>query len=489
MLLVRAKQPCAICTVLPSQGTLNDGRAACIGCALVGALSPGRALVAYNETTKLANNVVLSLLRSDGEGTLVGGRKILHNRLGTSEGAYNIFATELVRLVKERAQGKHGLASDMGRRIDAKGFAEATFLLFRNWLGAESIYDGDAYVDGREEQVKAAATALYEPLATRIGKFGARSLIEDALGPFGTMRDSTLGRLVPRIGEEEQGSEDMSDLYELFDPDSDLISSEVVQFVDASLLRRARDKLQSMTKGKRYNTARLENELLKIFAANLRRGAAADANAEIYAAGIAEELARQTIVANSKQRGTMEWANFVAVAGTTFYESNVALPPAVCRQSQTDFVKAHPGDGSYPIIADELVNMAAFFNKRAFDAAAIPSDGVADIPAPSGVVKIPKTAEYRQVVQDLQRVRASMVGKLNSVCSEVGSVVKQDKPLDGKAIVDNFLLTLFDQVWASTVPHAAPDATTFAYRYTTTGAGQTKGKGKSAVKKFFTGPK
>lgn len=480
MLIVRAKQACTLCTALPSQCTLADGRAACIGCALVGEGRSGRELIAYQETYRLANGVLAALLRTDKPGTLAGGREKLRNRLGTAIGAYNTFATALVELIKKSAAGAHGVSADaMTRSIDAAAFADAANLLFQNWFRAESVYDGDKFVDGRDAQLKAAASALYEPLAKQLGAFRARTLLTDALGPFGTARDSRLGRLVPRVGlritqpttEAELDElrrwideDDDDEFAGMFDPDSDLIGAEAAQMVDASLLRRARDKLQQVTKGKRYNTVRLETELLKMFSADMRRSAAPGANASIYAAGIADDLARQKIVANSRERGTREWADFVAAAGNEFYRSDAALPPAACRQSQADFIKAHPGEVSYLVVADELVNMAAFFNKRAFEAAAIPSADD-EMLSPAGVVKIAKSAEYRQVVQDLQRVRASLVGKLNVVCSEAGATVKQDKPLDGKAIVDSTLLALFDTIWTQTVPHAKPDQLTFAGIY------------------------
>lgn len=493
MLLVRAKQSCALCTTLPSQCTLGDGRAACIGCALVGEGRSGRELLAYQQTYTRANAVLAALLRTDKPGTLAGGREKLRNRLGTAIGAYNTFAAKLVKrlkksaavAIKEGAAGAHGVSvGDMSRSVDAAAFADAAHALFQDWFRAESVYDGEKFVNGQKAQVRAAAAALYEPLAKQMGAFRARALLTDALGPFGTARDSRLGRLVPRLGlritqphsdaeyeamrrewEEDIVDDDEADPFlGLFDPESDLIGAEAAQMIDASLLRRARDKLQQMTKGKRYNTARLEAELLKMFSADMRRSAAPGANAAVYASGIASDLAQQKIVANSRERGTREWPDFVTAAGNEFYRSDAALPPATCRQSQADFIKAHPGEVSYLVVADELVNMAAFFNKRAFEAAAIP--GADDeMLSPTGAIKVAKTAEYRQVVQDLQRVRASLVGKLNAVCAEAGAAVKQDKPLDGKAIVDSTLLALFDTIWTQTVPHAKPDQLTFASIY------------------------
>ena len=170
--------------------------------------------------------------------------------------------------------------------------------------------------------------------------------------------------------------------------------------------------------------------------------------------------------------------------------SDAALPPAVCRQSQADFVKANPGEVSYLTVADELVNMAAFFNKRAFEAAAIPTADD-EMLAPAGVIKIAKTAEYRQVVQDIQRVRASLISQLNVVCSEVGATVKQDKPLNGKAIVDSTLLTLFDTIWRETVPHASPDKLTFGgiYSMYARESGTAAQRRVAMLKKFFTGNK
>lgn len=497
MLLVRAKQACALCTTLPSQCTTADGRAACIGCALVGAGRDGRALLAYNQTYTKANNVLAALLRTDRPGTLASGREILRNKLKQSIGAYNTFAAELVALVKKSAGDAHGVSTAAAARaIDAAGFADAAFSLYLDYQGAESMYDGDKFINGQAEQVKAAAAALYEPLAKQMGAYRARALITDALGPFGTARDSRLGRLVPRIGASpvlgddamEDAMEDrMYDMYDMFDPESDLIGAAAEQLIDASLLRRARDKLQTLTKGKRYNTARLEAELLKMFSSDMKRSAVIGSNAATHANGVAGDLAYQKIVVNSRQGNTREWANFVIAAGNEFYQSDAALPPAVCRQSQADFVKAHPGEMSYLTVADELVNMAAFFNKRVFEAATIP--GADDeVLSPNGPVKLAKTAEYRQVAQDLQRVRASLIGKLNAVCADVGATVKQDKPLDGKSIVDSSLLTLFDTIWAQTVPHATPDQWTFAAVYDTYSRkpGTAAQRRAATIKEFFT---
>ena len=517
MLAVRALERCTGCGTA-SQGRIAGGRAVCIGCALIGAPPAprdGTALLAYDNTIKRANATMLSLLTTSRKGTLRSGRDMLRRDVGVEVDEYNKFATALAAEVRRLSAGSHGIVADMATRsIDARGFADNAYALFEDWRGKDAA--------GQLEQILVAARTLFEPLAKQLGAYRARTIIIDALGPFGTVRDSRLGRFVPRIGDEQTAdapaeADEQSDraiLYEtLFGTDSDVtgadgmrvveallamldddstacLGASIVQPIDAGLLRRARDKLQQVTQGKRYNTTRLEKELLKMFAADIRRGARPGANAAVYADGIAADLGRQKIVANSRERGTREWADFVAVVGDQFYRSDAALPPAVCRQSQADFVKANPGEVSYLTVADELVNMAAFFNKRAFEAAAIPTADD-EMLAPAGVIKIAKTAEYRQVVQDIQRVRASLISQLNVVCSEVGATVKQDKPLNGKAIVDSTLLTLFDTIWRETVPHASPDKLTFGgiYSMYARESGTAAQRRVAMLKKFFTGNK
>lgn len=514
MLVVRAIERCTGCGNA-SQGRINGERAVCIGCALIGAPPrDGSALLAYNGTVDRANATMMTLLMPRrGVGNMRSGRNELRKRLGPRVDQYNKFATALASQVRTLSAGAHGLVADMATRgIDANAFADNAFALFTDW---DEKNDAD-----KREQILVAARTLYEPLADKLGAYRARTIIIDALGPFDTMRDSALGRFVPRIGADETAEmisteeSNSSVLYEtLFGPNSDVTGADgmrivealltmfnedgsttcnpaTVQPIDASLLRRARDKVQQLTKGKRYNTTRLEKELLKMFAADIRRGAQPGANAAIYAEGISSDLGRQRIVANSRERGTREWADFVAVAGDQFYRSDAALPPAVCRQSQADFVKANPGEVSYLTVADELVNMAAFFNKRVFEKEAIPSASD-ELLSPGGVIKIAKTPEYRQVAQDLQRVRASLISQLNVVCSEVGATVKQDKPLNGKAIVDSTLLTLFDRIWADTVPHAAPDNLTFAgvYAMYSRKPGTAAQRGAAMLKEFFAGKK
>jgi len=706
MLLVRAREACAACNK-PSQGRLADGRAVCIGCALSGAPAPigaprdPIALVKHQAREGLVSSFVLSLsptvsANQRNVGTLAAGREILRGKLESNTAGretrmieYNQFATELVKAVRAQTAGAHGAAaSALGRSVETRQFADAAYALFQGWRN-EPDEDRRSWRAGHAVFIEAVAGSLVESLTRQIGRFQARALLTDALGPFGTTRDSRLGRLLPRIGDEQEIDEyahieaqltppdtqelarrtdpliesltsrfisgdarfstldgaraelrqlysgastrtkgrkqyddfdefaavmvreisansairdtkgaaafamqpvvreqftravgglfadwmgtkysgispeliakqaanmlfvalkrkladgrkahdmlvaafkplaprtglrrylprigdeigdDISDDIErvyvdelsdddeaelggdigLIHPDSDLVGAEavaMVQQIDASLLRRARDALQKVTKGKRYDTTRLEKALLRLFTADLRRGGAPGDNAQAFADGIATDLMRQKIVANSLSQGTREWANFVAMAGNEFYRADAQLPPQACRRSQDDFANANRGDVDYLVIADELVNMASFFNKRAFEAAAIP-DADDDMLAPGGVIKLPKTAEYKQVAQDLQRIRASLIGQLNAVCAERSATVKQDKPLDAKAIVDNTLLTLFDVIWSKTVPHAAPDKMSFAQIYSmySREPGTATQRRAAMLKKFF----
>jgi hypothetical protein len=501
MLLVRAKEQCASCPAA-SQGRMPDGRALCVSCALVGApveapLSdygvPPRAeqnqavqaaaagLLA--EASSRVNDVVIALKGKQATkdiGTLGAAREALRNWLtgakmsvtGDALGAYNKFAAELVEAVRAKSAGAHGTASMFAsRKVNVNGVRDAAYALSKAWKNAADIDAGGTFVAGHVFFAKAAAHKLLEALTPQFGRFGARELIIDALGPFGTARDSRLGRIVPRIGEHMGDDDELDDLADLFDPDSDLIGAAAAQMVDASLLRRARDALQKRTKGKRYDTVRLERELRKMFAADLRRNYELGFGASYMGAGVAGDLKNQRIVKESVGQSDSKWARFVALAGNEFYRSDAPKPAAKCRQTREKFVAANLGEPSYLDIAKELTNMASFLNKRAYEAKLVPGGADDDSTelTPAGPAKVVKDAEYRQVAQDLQRIRDSLIGDLNALCANDATDTKgkviDAKPVDAKAIVDTALLTIFDIIWAQTVPHARQDVMNFAAIY------------------------
>jgi len=670
MLLIRAREQCAACA-RPSQGRLADGRAVCIGCALGTAPAPigiehdAQALVDYNKRKALADEMVLALGKPAGVaarnvGTLAAGRELLRRKLtGNTAGRenrlaqYNAFATELIGVVRAQTAGAHGVSSSFASQpIDADRFANAVYALF---MASSTTPDEDrgAWRAGHVVFTQHIGHSLVESLERSIGKFQARALLTDALGPFGTARDSRFGRLLPRVGDDIDGDDMLGDdigvaltppdtqelarridpliesltsryingdtrfstmdsaraklrqlfsapstrtkgrkQYDDFDefaaamvreisansairdtkgaaafatqpvvqeqftgavgglfadwmgtkysgvsaeliakqaanmlfvalkqklrsgrdahdmlvavfrplaprtglrrylprigddidddgidgdgyptdhidddmlgddiggdiglihPDSDLIGAEavaMVQQIDASLLRRARDALQKVTKGKRYDTVRLEAQLLNFFGQQMRtKSLEVDNNTVSLANDVVRYLQEQTIVDESMSNNNRKWAHFMlAIMARTFANTAVPAPATQCRQTQEDFVQKHNKNPDAYIIATELVNMAAFANKHAYTATPIAGGRLRDAANDTQTIEaLMAIAEFKQVVQDMQRIRVSLIGQLNAVCAGTFAE-KKTAALNGKQIVDKTLGALFRDI-------------------------------------------
>lgn len=668
MLLIRAREQCAVCA-RPSQGRLTDGRAVCIGCALgtapIGVEHDAQALVEHQKREALVVEVVLALDKPRGVagrnvGTLAAGRELLRRKLTSNTvgrenrlAQYNAFATELIGVVRAKTAGAHGASSSFASQpIDADRFANAVYAMFMAQERTPDDDRGGSWRAGHVVFVEHVGDSLVESLARKLGKFQARAMLTDALGPFGTARDSRFGRLLPRVGDDIDADQIDGDIgvaltppdtqelarrtdpliesltsryisgdtrfstmddaraklrqlfsgastrtkgrkqYDDFDdfaaamvreisansairdtkgaaafatqpvvqeqftgavgglfadwmgtkysgisaelivkqaanmlfvalkqklrsgrnahdmlvavfrplaprtglrrylprigddidddgidgdgyptdhiddddgddmlggdiglihPDSDLIGAEavaMVQQIDASLLRRARDALQKVTKGKRYDTVRLEAQLLNFFGQQMRaKSLEVDNNTVSLAKDIVRYLQEQTIVDESMSNNNRKWAHFMlAIMARTFANTSVPAPAAQCRQTQEDFVQKHNKNPDAYIIATELVNMAAFANKHAYTATPIAGGRLRDAANDTQTIEaLMAIAEFKQVVQDMQRIRVSLIGQLNAVCAGTFAE-KKTAALNGKQIVDKTLGALFRDI-------------------------------------------
>jgi hypothetical protein len=240
---------------------------------------------------------------------------------------------------------------------------------------------------------------------------------------------------------------------------SDIAGDAALQTVDANLLRRAREALQRRTQDKQYSLVKLEGELLKLYSAQLRDGTDAAAQNAWFAGEIVRHAERQTIVRNA----TAEWPRFLIAAGNEFYRSPGGPPPRPVRavETQRAFIIATPGEASGSIVADQLINMAAFFNKHALKADVQPPT-TAEILTPDGIQRVTQTQQYLQIAADLQALRARVARRLYKVAKTRDGVAGVGDPLPGVVMVDETLLAIFDALWSKTVPGNSDDVRTFA---------------------------
>lgn len=242
---------------------------------------------------------------------------------------------------------------------------------------------------------------------------------------------------------------------ELVDWDeSDPIGAEVLEHVDASLLRRAKEAVKKRTADKQYSTLVLEKELRKLWGSKMEGHGKREEWLDYARTRVADTVANQPAVTDFP-RG---FRNFVLVAGNEFYRDGkpTPAPPAKVQMTQNEFVGKNRGEPNWQVIADQLVNMSEYFNRRELQKMNIPPARV-ELLGPTGVKSVRKTAKQQEVVNDLQKMRRSLISDLQQVAAtEYGKKGQEGGTYPAREEVDDALSRMFQGLWEQ-VPNNVKD--------------------------------